>query len=210
MAAVLPIAGWGAGGSAFVANLTAGPANGLSRYDVGAGGPLAAKSPATVPRGVNPIAVAVSPDGKSVYVTNSDRRGAAACRSTTSGRAAALVAKTPPTVAGGPVARSGWRSARTARVSMSPTPPAPTVSQYDVGAGGLLSPKTPATVADGLRSPPGVAVSPDGTSVYVTNMAAAASCRSTTSARAGPWPRRRRRPCRRAQPPNGIAMSPGR
>ena len=40
------------------------------------------------------------------------------------------------------------------------------VSQYDVGAGGALSPKSPATVATG-RYPSGVAVSPDGGSVYV-------------------------------------------
>ena len=42
------------------------------------------------------------------------------------------------------------------------------VSQYDVGAGGALSPKSPATVAAGIV-PLGVAVSPDGGSVYVAN-----------------------------------------
>ena len=42
------------------------------------------------------------------------------------------------------------------------------VSQYDVGAGGALSPKSPATVAAG-DGPYGVAVSPDGGSVYVAN-----------------------------------------
>ena len=43
-----------------------------------------------------------------------------------------------------------------------------TVSQYDVGAGGTLTPKTPATVAAGT-SPDAVAVSPDGESVFVAN-----------------------------------------
>jgi uncharacterized repeat protein (TIGR01451 family) len=43
-----------------------------------------------------------------------------------------------------------------------------TVSQYSVGPGGTLSPKTPATVPAGI-APTGVAVSPDGHSVYVTN-----------------------------------------
>ena len=43
-----------------------------------------------------------------------------------------------------------------------------TVSQYDVGAGGALQPKTPPTVAAG-SNPDGVAVSPDGGSVYVAN-----------------------------------------
>ena len=42
------------------------------------------------------------------------------------------------------------------------------VSQYDVGAGGALTPKSPATVAAG-SSPQGVAVSPNGASVYVAN-----------------------------------------
>ena len=42
------------------------------------------------------------------------------------------------------------------------------VSQYDVGAGGALTPKTPATVAAGTV-PRGVAVSPDGGSVYVVS-----------------------------------------
>ena len=45
------------------------------------------------------------------------------------------------------------------------------VSQYDVGAGGQLSPKSPATVAAGVI-PRVVAVSPDGQSVYVTDAAA--------------------------------------
>ena len=40
--------------------------------------------------------------------------------------------------------------------------------QYDVGAGGTLTPKTPATVAAGT-SPDAVAVSPDGESVFVAN-----------------------------------------
>ena len=54
--------------------------------------------------------------------------------------------------------------------STSPTATSVSVSQYDVGAGGALSPKSPATVATGTN-PYGVAVSPDGGSVYVTNVA---------------------------------------
>ena len=45
------------------------------------------------------------------------------------------------------------------------------VSQFDVGTGGRLSPKTPAQI-DGVPTPAGVAVSPDGRSVYVTNFGA--------------------------------------
>ena len=42
------------------------------------------------------------------------------------------------------------------------------ISQYDVGGGGVLTPKTPATEPTGAF-PVGVVVSPDGTSVYVAN-----------------------------------------
>ena len=42
------------------------------------------------------------------------------------------------------------------------------VAQFDVGAGGRLSPKSPAEVTTGTGTEPeGIAVSPDGTSVYV-------------------------------------------
>jgi DNA-binding beta-propeller fold protein YncE len=44
-----------------------------------------------------------------------------------------------------------------------------TVSQYDVGAGGVLTPKSPAMVAAGT-APYGVAVSQNGASVYVANL----------------------------------------
>ena len=43
----------------------------VSQFDVGPGGALSPKSPATVPVGVLPVGVAVSADGRSVYVTNS-------------------------------------------------------------------------------------------------------------------------------------------
>jgi DNA-binding beta-propeller fold protein YncE len=85
----------------------------ISQYDVGAGGTLSPKSPPTVtlahddfPSTDSPQALAVSPDGQSVYVANLS---------------------------------SG------------------DISQYDVGASGALSPKSPPTdVAGGF----GVAVSP--------------------------------------------------
>jgi hypothetical protein len=44
------------------------------------------------------------------------------------------------------------------------------ITQFDIGAGGRLSPKSPATVAAGIQ-PIGVAVSPEGSSVYVTDTA---------------------------------------
>jgi len=70
-----------------------------------------------------PIGVAVSPDGRSVYVANEG--------------------------------------------TGEPGEDIPGVSQYDVGAGGKLSPKNPATLAVGLGHPRAVAVSPNGESVYL-------------------------------------------
>ena len=65
------------------------------------------------------------------------------------------------------------------------------VSQYDVGAGGVLAPMSPATVAAG-DTPVGVAVSPDGGSVYVTNVE-----------------RRQRLPVRRRRRRGAVAQDPG-
>src|SRR6185503_7038745 len=45
-----------------------------------------------------------------------------------------------------------------------------TLSQYDVGAGGLLSTKVPASVS-GFQNPGVATVSPDSLSVYVANYA---------------------------------------
>ena len=77
------------------------------------------------------------------------------------------------------------------------------VSQFNVGAGGLLAPLSPATVATG-GTPLRAAVSPDGRSLYVTNEISAtsspASSPNTTSAWAG-----RSRP--RPRPPSPPAPS---
>jgi DNA-binding beta-propeller fold protein YncE len=71
-----------------------------------------------VPAGKEPESIAVSPDGRSVYVTNHQDES---------------------------------------------------ISQYDVGAGGRLSPKTPAAVATSGSTPGGIALSPDGKSAYVAD-----------------------------------------
>ena len=97
--------------------------DGVFEYEIGAGGQLAPLVPASVAAGLRPLGVAVSPDGKNVYVTVAD--------------------------------------------NSSPTS-SYSVSQYDVGAGGALSPKNPATVTLGV-SPSAVVVSPDGRSVYVVS-----------------------------------------
>jgi DNA-binding beta-propeller fold protein YncE len=99
------------------------PPGSVIQYSVGAGGTLTLKSPPTVAAPPGPTRLAVSPDGRNVYVTSSV---------------------------------SGENS----------------VLQYSVGADGTLSPKSPPAVPtgdDSLAEPVGVAVSPDGRSVYVAN-----------------------------------------
>lgn len=102
------------GTSAYVASGGfSSPEGRVSQYDINpTTGALSPKTPATVPTGGVPTAIAVSPDGNSVYVTN----------------------------AGFFPQRGG-------------------VAQYNVGAGGGLSAKSPPMVAAG-DSPSGIAVSP--------------------------------------------------
>jgi 6-phosphogluconolactonase (cycloisomerase 2 family) len=131
---------------------------------LGAGGALTAKSTPTVTAGSLPVAVAVSPDGGSVYVAN---LGGGVSQYDV-GAGGALTAKSTPTVTAGDgpegvaVSPNGGSVYVTNQFSNN-------VSQYDVGAGGALAAKSPATVTAGTN-PLGVAVSPDGGSVYVANV----------------------------------------
>src|SRR5690348_5430907 len=68
--AALPAAA-GAAGNAYVTNLgSANVSADVSQYAIGAGGELSPLSPTTVAAGSGPYGVAVTPDGKSAYVTN--------------------------------------------------------------------------------------------------------------------------------------------
>ena len=71
---------------------------------MGAGGALSPKRPATVAAGAVAAAVAVSPDGHSVYVPNLGGR----VSQYDVGAGGALSPKSPATVTAGP-ARPGWR-----------------------------------------------------------------------------------------------------
>jgi DNA-binding beta-propeller fold protein YncE len=142
--------------------------SGILQYNVGAGGLLAPLSPPTVQTGRDPAGVAVSPNGRSVYVAISREENVSQYDIGADGR---LSPKSPLTVAAGDVPRSvavspDGRSVYVTSSTLSSTDP-DKVFQYDVGAGGRLSPKSPATVANAGANT--VAVSPDGHSVYVTN-----------------------------------------
>ena len=114
----------------------------LSQYDVGPGGALTPKSPATVATGSEPIGVAVTPDGRSVYVTDLGLVAPGSVSQYDVGAGGALAPKSPATVAAGlnpegiAVSPDG-RSAYVTNINSSD------ISQYDVGAGGRLSPKRP-------------------------------------------------------------------
>jgi DNA-binding beta-propeller fold protein YncE len=154
------------GKSVYVANSSDGT---VSQHAVGAGGVLSPKTPMTINAGTGPEAVAVSPDDTSVYVLN---RGGTVSQYSV-GAGGVLSAKNPATVGTGayPTAIAVSPDGRNVYVTNQGNGSlgsAGTVSQYDVGPGGVLSAKTPATVGTG-SNPFGVAVSPDGKSVYVTN-----------------------------------------
>ena len=141
----------------------------IRQYTVGPGGRLAPKNPPTVAAGPGPNGLAVSPDGRSVYVANTDGNSVSQYNVGAGGR---LSPKTPATVAAGdaPVAVAvtpGSRSVYVANSAFSTTFQG-TISQYNVGSGGRLSPKTPSEVPAGDLTV-GVTVSPNGRSVYVTN-----------------------------------------
>ena len=79
-------------------------------------------------------------------------------------------------------------------------------SQFNIGAGGLLSALSPPTVAAG-SGPEGVAVSPDGKSVYVTNLGDNTSPSTTSEPGVASRPRVRAAGGA-ADGPEGIAVSP--
>jgi 6-phosphogluconolactonase len=141
------------------------------QYDVGTGGALSPKNPPTVDAGEGAGELAVSPDDQSVYVVDLISNDVSQYDV---GAGGALSPKNPPTVASAcnaPQAVAVSPDGQSVYVSDFYDPTVigrGDVSQYDVGAGGGLSPKSPATVLAGSR-PHGVAVSPDGKSVYVTN-----------------------------------------
>jgi len=141
------------------------------QYDVGPGGALSPKSPATVDAGDEPSDITVSPDSHSVYVPDMfDGYANFVVQQYDVGPGGALSPKSPATVATGEGANSVAVSPDGESVyvasNASSTGESGYVSQYDVGPGGALSPKGPAKVAAGSRAK-SVTVSPDGQSVYV-------------------------------------------
>ena len=157
-----PPAGAEALGNAYVVNNDSAD---ISQYAMAAGGELSPLNPATVAAGPGPGAVAVSPDGKSVYVTNSTNNTVS--QYDVDQMSGALSPKVPPAVATGTSPRDVAVTPDGTSAYVTNGGSGNTVSQYDIHPEtGALSPKTPASVATGALSAH-IAVTPDGTSAYV-------------------------------------------
>jgi DNA-binding beta-propeller fold protein YncE len=151
-------AGPASASSVYVVNLNDGS---VSQYGADAAGALSPLSPAVVPAGPgHSIGIAITPDGRSVYVANG-----ASISQYDIGPGGALTAKSPASVSTPPGAEGVAVSpdGKSVYVGVSGSN---VVSQFDVGPGGALVPKAPPTVPN-PGNPDYVAVSPDGKSVYV-------------------------------------------
>src|SRR5262245_5141444 len=159
------------GNNVYVAANSGGPQTGMVlQYSVGVGGALVPKSAPFVTAGAGTLNVAVNPDGKSVYASNSTSHTVSQYDVNPDGT---LAAKSTPTVA---TSQAPWKFA----ISKDGTSVYVTgfganqavddgsVSQFSVGADGGLSPKSPAAVPSGPH-PRGAALSTDGAHLYVTN-----------------------------------------
>jgi DNA-binding beta-propeller fold protein YncE len=146
------------GDSVYVTNAESGLAAGtVSQFDARADGTLTPKNPPEVATGLGPHHLAVSPDGRSLYVANS-RSGNV--WQYNAGADGALTPKSPPAVAApGAVGVAVSDDATNVYVTTLGPTDVGTVSQYDVGAGGVLIPKDPPTVDAGF-APAALAVSP--------------------------------------------------
>jgi DNA-binding beta-propeller fold protein YncE len=143
----------------------------VSQFTVASNGTLTLKEPPWVSTDVlHPDALALSPDGTSLYAADSTNFGGQPGFVTqyTVGSGGLLSVKAPPTVAagGGPV--GGVAVAPNGASAYASNFGENTVSQYSVGAGGVLSPMTPATVPTGAN-PVGIAITSDGGSLYVVD-----------------------------------------
>jgi DNA-binding beta-propeller fold protein YncE len=129
---------------------------------------LSPLKPATVASGANPVGIAISPDGGSLYVVDSALGGGTSAVSQYSiGAGGKLSPKTPETVATGGEPRQVAVSPDGKSVYVSNLREKGEISQYTVEPGGALTPKSPASVA-AERQPEGLAISPDGKNLYVT------------------------------------------
>jgi YVTN family beta-propeller protein len=143
---------------------------GVAQFDLGLGGLLAPMTTPNVPA-PGAVSVAASPDRSSVYVSSligTIYQFDVGADGTLSPKDPASITVAPPSTTLSELAVSP--DGRSVYVAAFGTSAAGTnlVYQFDVGSGGTLSPKDQPTVSAGERAT-GLAVSPDGGHVYVTN-----------------------------------------
>jgi DNA-binding beta-propeller fold protein YncE len=158
------------GGSAYAASSST-----IFEFDVGAGGRLTPKSTPSVSGGG--IWISMRPDGRSLYAGADSILGG--IRQYDVGPAGALAPKAPATVG----------IDRDRQLAISPDGNSlyaadfnlDSISQYDIGADGRLTPKAAGATLAGGTGPTGVAVSPDGASVYLGNFGGSEGGETTIS-----------------------------
>ncbi|MGH2964620.1 MAG: beta-propeller fold lactonase family protein [Solirubrobacterales bacterium] len=156
------------GKSLYVAQCCQG--HGIAQFDIPPDGGLRPKTPANVAiGGLAAAGVVVSPNGKNVYVTS---YVGSTIYQFNVGAGGKLSPKSPASVqsaAGSTAGIAVSPDGKSVFVANTGVPDPGSVSQFNVGAGGKLSPKSPAKVTTGGQDAEGIALSPDGKSAYVTN-----------------------------------------
>jgi DNA-binding beta-propeller fold protein YncE len=161
----------------YIANQYAGKASqrlgGVSQFTVAAGGALTSDRVASVAAGSQPDAVVVAPNGRYVYVTNF--RGSGGVSQYTIGAGGMLTADRTATVKTGnaphgivisPDGRHVYVATEDGAGGEKSTVGG--VSQYTVGAGGMLAPDATPAVKAGA-GPFSITMAPGGHYVYVAN-----------------------------------------
>ncbi|MGE0028887.1 MAG: beta-propeller fold lactonase family protein [Thermoleophilia bacterium] len=146
----------------------------IDQYDLLTDGTLGPKNPPSVAAPAGAVSIVVSPDHTSVYAAGDNTP--AVLQYSVSVAGSTLVPKARPSVplpagtkAGGVAISPDGRSVYASFVTNSANTPA-SIAQFDVGAGGALTPKNPAIVAAGTGPAGAVVVSADGQSVYMANL----------------------------------------
>jgi 6-phosphogluconolactonase (cycloisomerase 2 family) len=185
-------------------------AGSVAQYTVAGSGALTADRTPTVAAGVGPIAIAVSPNGRFVYVANED---AGTVSLYTVGAGGALAAVTADTVRAGvaPDAIALSPNGRYLYVANQYAGKASQdlggVSQFKVGAGGALTAqRTPEVVAGG--QPDSIAVSPNGRYLYVANFRGSGGVSQYTVGSSGMLTADHAATVKAGTAPHAIAVSP--
>jgi 6-phosphogluconolactonase len=154
---------------AYVANAKPTPAGRIFQYTIEANGTLSPMSTPWVSAGTYPVSIAVDPSGKYAYVANNQSGNISQYKVSSDGTLTPLTPATVMSGAGYPNAPSCIVVDPAGKHVYVSNADGNSISQYTIGATGLLSPMTPATVAtsgvDGNAHH--MAVHPFGKSLYV-------------------------------------------